>query len=434
MYEERNEKFTLKDIILQILFIALFVFLLIWLFPTKGYVNQKVDPLLDTIFNMNIMSMKDAAKSYYTLSRLPQNVGDKTKMTLREMLEEKILLPFTDKYGKECDVDESYVEITKEDEEYIMKVNLKCSQQEDYIIVHMGCYDYCQTTICENKDEEIVDKNDKPVDPVIPDPDPEDPDPKPKPEKKYECEYVLNKDGYYTPWTAWSDWTENKITVAPGEEKVHEVDTEVRTSVEEKKVLTGYKYTEIYDGNKPIYENKTMVIGTNKITTCLRKGYISTTTTTITTSYGEEQYMGTFETPVQAQNTAIDRYELVSAVPISCDYGDCSVKYKYVYKWYAKKVITTKVEDTVNGEIGCLESQTSYEPITGVVKILVGYGTSWRKDPVYDIQKVNVSTTYYRDRTRTFVSGSSEKQWNTCNNSSLINSGWVFTGNKREVK
>ena len=214
MYEERNEKFTLKDIILQVLFIALFVFLLIWLFPTKGYVNQKVDPLLDTIFNMNIMSMKDAAKSYYTLSRLPQNVGDKTKLTLREMFEEKILLPFTDKYGKECDVDESYVEITKEDEEYIMKVNLKCSQQEDYIIVHMGCYDYCQTTICENKDEEIVDKNDKPVTPVIPDDnddDDDEPTPQPQPTKKYQCEYVLNKDGYYTPWSNWSEWTKNKI-------------------------------------------------------------------------------------------------------------------------------------------------------------------------------------------------------------------------------
>ena len=175
MYEERNEKFTLKDIILQILFIALFVFLLVWLFPTKGYVNQKVDPLLDTIFNMNVMSMKDAAKSYYTISRLPQEVGDKEKMTLREMLEKKIILSFTDKYGKECDLDESYVEVTKEDEEfYIMKVNLKCSQQEDYILVHMGCYDYCQTTICETEGEEIVDKDNNPVTPVVPDDDDEE--------------------------------------------------------------------------------------------------------------------------------------------------------------------------------------------------------------------------------------------------------------------
>ena len=56
------------------------------------------------------------------------------------------------------------------------------------------------------------------------------------------------------------------------------------------------------------------------------------------------------------------------------------------------------------------------------------------KDGVYDIQKVNVSTTYYRDRNRTYVNGTSQEQWNTCNNQGLLNSGWVFTGEKQEVK
>ena len=433
MYEERNEKFTLKDIILQILFIALFVFLLIWLFPTKGYVNQKVDPLLDTIFNMNIMSMKDAAKSYYTLSRLPQNVGDKTKMTLREMLEEKILLPFTDKYGKECDVDESYVEITKEDEEYIMKVNLKCSQQEDYIIVHMGCYDYCQTTICENKDEEIVDKNDKPVDPVIPDPDPEDPDPKPEPEKKYECEYVLNKDGYYTPWTAWSNWTENKITVKPGEEKVHEVETKSEVETEEKQVLIGYNVVKYYDGNKPIKKTYQVVAKKKIQTICDKWGYVQTTTVTEEKKYVGETYLGVFTSTQPVTSTSTDRYELVSIQDIPCD-SNCTVKTQYTYKWYAKTYEVTYKEDVQKGEYGCLHTYEKVTPVYGTIDVIVGYEISERKDPVYKTETINTTHTYYRDRTRTFISGSSEKQWNTCNNSNLINSGWVFTGNKREVK
>ena len=36
MYEERKDKFSVRDLVLQILVIALFVFILLWLFPTKS--------------------------------------------------------------------------------------------------------------------------------------------------------------------------------------------------------------------------------------------------------------------------------------------------------------------------------------------------------------------------------------------------------------
>ena len=114
MYNE-NSNFSVKNVIVQFLFIALFVFILIWLFPLKSDLrnlkttsndDSAYSVLLDRIFNENIIAMKDAAKSYYTLERLPQNVGDKVKMTLGEMLEKKIILPFKDKNGKTCDLEE----------------------------------------------------------------------------------------------------------------------------------------------------------------------------------------------------------------------------------------------------------------------------------------------------------------------------------------
>ena len=42
MYEDRRETFTVKDVFLQLLFIVLLVFILIWLFPTKGYLERKL--------------------------------------------------------------------------------------------------------------------------------------------------------------------------------------------------------------------------------------------------------------------------------------------------------------------------------------------------------------------------------------------------------
>jgi len=163
MYNERKDSFSIKNVIVQFLFVALFIFLLIWLFPMKSDLKEVInnqetenlDVFYDRIFNENVIAMKDAAKSYYTNPRLSQNVGDKVSMTLGEMLEKKIILPFVDKNGETCSLTESYVEITKYDEEYVMKVNLKCSDEENYLLVYMGCYDYCSTTICEKNKSDI---------------------------------------------------------------------------------------------------------------------------------------------------------------------------------------------------------------------------------------------------------------------------------------
>ena len=198
MYTESRNNFSLRNVILQFLFLALLVFILLWIFPTKKDMkkatksskndqtqtiitnNADLSILYDRIFNENIMSMKDAAQSYYTTERLPQKVGDTTKITLREMLAKKIVLPFKDKNGKQCDLDASYVQITKKDNEFVMKVNLKCGKEENYLLTYMGCYDYCSKTICEK--EGYVGKVYKTV-PTTPTP------------KKYYCKYVNGK--YY---------------------------------------------------------------------------------------------------------------------------------------------------------------------------------------------------------------------------------------------
>ena len=50
-----------------------------------------------------------------------------------------------DNAGKACDATKSYVEVTKNDDEYVMKVNLSCDDMEDYILVNIGCYDFCDS-------------------------------------------------------------------------------------------------------------------------------------------------------------------------------------------------------------------------------------------------------------------------------------------------
>ncbi len=172
MYEERRESFSVRDLILQVLFIVLFVFILIWLFPTKDYMKKYIKDnkgsnttivqsdfdvdqlavLYNQIFANNVVAMKEAAVGYYTTDRLPAKVGESDKMTLQQMYDKHLVLKLTDKNGNACDVNKSYVSVTKYENEYQMKVNLSCGSEEDYIIVYLGCYDYCDAAgVCEKK-------------------------------------------------------------------------------------------------------------------------------------------------------------------------------------------------------------------------------------------------------------------------------------------
>lgn len=202
MYEER-ERFSLKDVILQIVLVVLFVFLLLWLFPTKSYVDKKLEnglnPLYNQLFSQNVNSMKEAAISYFTTPRLPKKIGDKEKLTLGDMLDKKLLIPFLDSNNKQCSLTDSYVEITKMDDEYILKVNLSCSDNSDYILVHLGCYSYCESGLCEKK--ETTQTVAKPSKPVV----------KPAVNKNYEYEYELVIDGKWGDWSNWSEWSTAKV-------------------------------------------------------------------------------------------------------------------------------------------------------------------------------------------------------------------------------
>ncbi len=140
--------------VLSVILVILLIILIIWLVRGKGTTNNNsLDPLLNQIFTENINIMKDAATDYYTVERVPSKEGQTIKLTLQEMLDLKLLLPLTDKNGDTCDINKSYTEITKVGSEYQLKVNLSCGDEEEYIIVYLGCHDYCKAYICEEKTE-----------------------------------------------------------------------------------------------------------------------------------------------------------------------------------------------------------------------------------------------------------------------------------------
>ena len=181
MYTEEYERrgFPFRDFILKLILVIIFVFLLVWLLPkfitptvnynTKGYKNcpastcdtSGINALTSQIFADNLERMKDAAISYYTDERLPKEVGESDKMTLSDMIGKKIIIALIDKNNKACDVEKSYVKITKMNDEYLLKVNLKDSEKEDYILVHLGCYTYCDSYLCQKQGTNVAVKGSK---------------------------------------------------------------------------------------------------------------------------------------------------------------------------------------------------------------------------------------------------------------------------------
>jgi hypothetical protein len=207
MYNEKNDGFSVRDIFIQLLFIILFVFILVWLFPTKASVNNqfadlnnRLDALTSGIFNDNLQTMKDAAVSYYTTERLPANINDVKSMTLKEMLAEKLLVEFTDANGNSCSLTDSYVEVVKLEDEYQMKINLSCTDNDAYIIVHLGCYDYCDASgVCEKEETTTITTN-NPTTPIIPT------------TKTCTYEYKLVTNGQWGNYGSWTGWSKDKVT------------------------------------------------------------------------------------------------------------------------------------------------------------------------------------------------------------------------------
>ena len=142
---ERKNSSIIRDILVKVVLIVLFVFLLTFLFPMPNLTT-----FYDAVFNSNVQTMKDAAEDYFTIDRMPKEVGKEETLTLQDMLDKKLILPFVDKDGKACDTKKSYVTVRKDEKEYILKVYLSCNGKSDYIIEPIGCYNFCPDGKCDS--------------------------------------------------------------------------------------------------------------------------------------------------------------------------------------------------------------------------------------------------------------------------------------------
>lgn len=167
-YEERG--YPIRSFIIKFIIIVIIILLLIWLLPkfikpkntNKPVVTKESKVKEEEVYQNNTDSMQKAAFKYYDKDNLPKENGKYKQVTLQELIDEDYIEPLKDQNGKKINTSKSYLKLTKVDEnEYILKINIKDSEVENYVLLNVGHFDYCEDYICEKKEETEEEKKAK---------------------------------------------------------------------------------------------------------------------------------------------------------------------------------------------------------------------------------------------------------------------------------
>ncbi len=502
MYTEEYESkgFPFRDFLLKLILIIIFVFLLVWLLPkfiTPKVVNktekisggQSVDlsPLTSQIFADNLERMKDAAISYYTSERLPKEVGQSDTMTLSDMIGKKLIPALIDKNNKACDVEKSYVKITKMDDEYLLKVNLKDSEKEDYILVHLGCYNYCDSYLCAKqnytnvavkaskpatvvqvKDNYVPSGNDTPSTNPSTEPSnspsdkpttkPSDepttkpsPSPTPSQEPGYVYEYQKRTGAEFTNWTSWSNWNKTncstqafncydnditclrKVQLYERVEKIGTYDNKYSKTRQELVQTGSYQQRSCSKYDYVIVNNTTYA--TTKTTTYTTVNTIQKTTAS---SSGGWKYNGRSSYANPPRDTQTTHYEFVGADYSYCN-ETCTSLPKFYYDSYTYTGGLSTVTNTVStpGQTNTTTSKNTNTTVSAtcgsyVVKTIPVYSTITVTDIATRTEPLYGTVCYMSEKTRKLInSGKVYTKWSKYNDTSLLNNGWYYTGAKK---
>ena len=149
---DNNKGFSLKNLILTIIFIAIIIFLIFWIVNMRKEIkanqlilesavnsSESTKAIESSTFDSNLDLLKDGAVKYFLAKGLPSDIGDSKKVSLTELMDQGYVSSIKNK--KDYNSDDSYAKMTKTSNEYVMKVYLKGNDKTDYKIYYYGHYD-----------------------------------------------------------------------------------------------------------------------------------------------------------------------------------------------------------------------------------------------------------------------------------------------------
>lgn len=84
-------------------------------------------------FDDNLKVIDAFAKEYFKGELLPSKAGGFNKISLQELVDNKKIDPVYDEHNEMCNLEESFIKVTKLDGEYQIQSYLVCGEQENYL-------------------------------------------------------------------------------------------------------------------------------------------------------------------------------------------------------------------------------------------------------------------------------------------------------------
>lgn len=141
MYEEKETKFDWKGFLLKLAFAIVVIILIIQLLPLK-----KSEKTVGLEIKENVLILKESAYDYFKINKLPENLNDSIKVSLKDLTSVGAVKSLIDEKGNVCDTEKSYIKATKAANDYDIEVYLVCGKKSETAHLYLGCYNGCTTT------------------------------------------------------------------------------------------------------------------------------------------------------------------------------------------------------------------------------------------------------------------------------------------------
>ncbi len=151
---ESEKRISWLSLFIKIIIVFIFVLIIIWL-VSKIINNNKQSET----FKNNINNMENVSIDYFKTIDLPLEKGNSIKITLEELIEKELIVSVNEETENKCDLKESYSEIKREKDKYVVKTTLKCGKEKDTISSDFSFKDCRNCNQGGNKKEE--EKTDK---------------------------------------------------------------------------------------------------------------------------------------------------------------------------------------------------------------------------------------------------------------------------------
>ena len=148
MYEENEKKISWSRIIKRLITIILIIVaILIIIAVVKGCSNNnKKKPVEQEPVSLktSLDQMQEATLKYLNKDNLPLEINNSKTVKLKYLINKNLIDNLKDSNGNVCDSANSYSEVTRLENNYAVRLVLKCGKVSDYKVFYIGCFDSCQ--------------------------------------------------------------------------------------------------------------------------------------------------------------------------------------------------------------------------------------------------------------------------------------------------